>query len=373
MSNIFSKLKNFFTALFYGMKNTEDIVFKQSGMPNGVNGTTINQTVNDNSVAKALLKGEVTQEVEQLRYRNYLVDREAKQYEYYTPTLAMKRDKMDSKFVKYWNEDNLNIITIQPNEPSDEGINSFEVNKEGVYKSYEILPSKHSYDIKLTRGEFTPRYYLEEYTTRLAVRKLDEGNKVMLDFYVSKYPNDKDFKSKGFVREIEKVKDERLRSDVLDIQKVKFTTNHAFKLDDMLEFEFDNLILKYVNEFDGNYVISFKARMLRNGIDLTRKYYNKEMADKYANKEKKEIILDPFGTNNVKVYKCEHCGKEITYDAEEMDYAPIFEPRDILDENTVNSEEFHPTEYMDAQICEQTFGIVLCHDCLENYLLNNKK
>lgn len=152
---MFSKLKNFFTALFYGMKNTEDIVFKQSGMTNGVNGTTINQTVNDNSVAKALLKGEVTQEVEQLRYRNYLVDREAKQYEYYTPTLAMKRDKMDSKFVKYWNEDNLEIITIQPNEPSDEGINSFEVNKEGVYKSYEILPSKHSYDIKITRGEFT--------------------------------------------------------------------------------------------------------------------------------------------------------------------------------------------------------------------------
>lgn len=373
MSKILNKIKNFCTALFYGMKNTEDIVFKQSGLSSDANGATINQMISDNSVAKALLRGEVTQEVEQLRYRNYLVDRESKQYEYYTPTLAMKRDKMDSKFVKYWNEDNLDIITIQINEPSDEGINSFNVNEEGVYKSYEILPSKHSYDIKLTRGEFTPRYYLEEYTTRLAVRKLDEDKSVMLDFYVTKYPNDKDFKSKGFVREIEKIKDEKLRSDVIDIQKVKFTTNHAFKLDDMLEFEFDNLILKYINEFDGHYVISFKARMLKNGIDLTKKYYNKEMADKYANKEKKEIVFDPFGSDLVKVYKCEHCGKEIRYDAQEMDYEPIFEPRDILEESELKEGEFQMTEYIDAQLCQQTFGVVLCHDCLKKYLLDNKK
>lgn len=372
MKKIFRRIKDFWIALFYGMKSTEDIVFTQNGVSNEANGTSINQAVTDHSVVKAMLRGEVTQEVEELRYRNYLVDREAKQYEYYTPTLAIKRDKMDSKFVKYWNEDNLEIITIQLNEPSDEGINSFNVNKEGVYKSYEILPSKHSYDVKLTRGEFTPRYYLEEYTKRLAVRKLDEENKVMLDFYVSKYPNDKDFKSKGFVREIEKIKDEQLRSDVVDIKAVKFTTNHAFKIDDMLEFEFDCLILKYVNEFDGNYVISFKARMLKNGIDLTKKYYNKQMADKYANKEKKEAIFDPFGAESTKVYKCEHCGKEIVYDADEMDYVPIFEPRDILEENTTDNDSFHPTEYLDAQICQQTFGIVLCHDCLKKYLSNNK-
>ena len=368
MKKIFEKVKNFLTALFYGMKNTEDIVFTQSGVSNDANGTTINQAVNEHSVAKAMLRGEVTQEVEELRYRNYLVDREAKQYEYYTPTLAIKRDKMDSKFVKYWNEDNLEIITIQLNEPSDEGFNSFDVNNEGVYKSYEILPSKHSYDIKLNRGEFTPRYYLEEYTKRLVVRKMDEENRVMLDFYVSKYPNDKDFKSKGFIREIEKIKDEQLRSDVIDIKTVNFVTSHAFKLNDMLEFEFDCLILKYINEFDGHYVISFKARMLKNGIDLTQKYYNKEMANKYANKDKKDIALDAFGAETTKVYKCEHCGKEIIYDTTVMDYSPIFEPRDILDDSTINNCNFHPTEYLDAQICQQTFGIILCHDCLNKFL-----
>ena len=368
INKVLNSIKNFWVALIYGMKNTEDIVFTQSGISNDANGSTINQTIKERSVAKSLLKGEVTQDVEELRYRNYLVDRESKQYEYYTPTLAIKRDVNDSKFVTYLNDDNLELITIQINTPIDNGINSIKVDKEGTFKSYELMPSKHSYDIKLTRGEFVPRYYLEEYTKRLAVRKLDDTDKVILDFYVSKYPNDKDFKSKGFVREIEKIRDEKLRSDVIDLQKVGFVTSHAYKMDDLLEFEFDNIIFKQINEFDGDYVISFKARVIKNGIDLTVKYYNKAMADKYTNKVKKELVLDLSASESNKVYKCENCGKEIIYDSQEIDYMPIFEPKDILDDEVINDDNFHPTEFLDAQICEQTFGKVLCHDCLSKML-----
>ena len=84
------------------------------------------------------------------------------------------------------------------------------------------------------------------------------------------------------------------------------------------------------------------------------------------------LILNPFDiTDNSKVYKCEHCGKEIKYDTDEIDYMPIFQPRDIFDEEQCN--KISPTEYLDAQICEQTFGVVLCHDCLKKYIENNKK
>ena len=194
----------------------------------------------------------------------------------------------------------------------------------------------------------------------------------MLDLYISKYPNDKDFKSKGLIREIEKIKTEKLRSDIIDINTLSFITNHAFKYDNMFEFEFDNLRLAYVNEYDGFYVISFKSRNVKQGNDLMKKYYNKSMDDKYKTNAKKEIMLNPFGiTGDSKIYKCEHCGKEIKYDANEIDYMPIFQPRDIFDEEQCN--KITPTEYLDAQICEQTFGVVLCHDCLKKYIENNKK
>lgn len=365
----FKKLRSLLSGLFYGMKATEDIVFKQSGITHQSDGMTIQQRVEDNRVSKALLRGELTQEVEELRYRTYNVDREAKNYEYYTPLLAMRREKMDSKFVRYWNDDNLDIITIQPNEINDDGINSVNVDKEGTYKEYELFNQRHNYSIHLTRGEFIPRYYIEDYIKRVVVRKIDDIHS-MLDLYVSKYPNDKDFKSKGFVREIEKIKSDKLRSDIIDIQTLSFTTNHAFKYENMFEFEFDNIHLSYINEFDGFYVISFKSRNVKNGIDLMKKYYSKSMADKYKAKAKKDIILNPFDTTDeIKVYKCEHCGKEIRYNSNDVDYMPIFQPRDILDEGQTDN-DISPTEYLDAQICEQTFGVVLCHNCLKKYLEN---
>lgn len=365
--SIISKIHSLCEGLFYGMKATEDITLKQSGSSHQLDGVTIQQRVEDSRVSKALLKGELTQAVEELRDRTYRVDREAKGYKYYTPILALKRDKMDTKFVKYWNDDNLEVVTIQPNEINDDGINSVNPDEEGIYEGYKLLNKRHNYRIKLTRGNFTPRYYIEDYIKRVVVRKIDDEHS-MLDLYVSIYPDDKDFKSKGFVKEIEKIKNDKLRSDVIDFETLSFVTNHAYGYNDMVEFSFDNIHLSYVNKYDGHYVISLKSRNVRFGSDLMKKYFSKSMDDKYKTKAKKDIVLNPFDTNDkVKVYKCEHCGKEIRYDAEEVDYMPIFQPRDILDDSQ-NLEGFSPTEYWDAQICEQTFGIVLCHDCLKKYM-----
>ncbi len=357
-------------SFIHGIKNTEDIILRQNGN-NNIVGTSVTQKVEEQRVSKSLLKGEVTQEVEELRYRNYLIDRESKDFEYYTSTLALRRDKMDSKFVTFWNEDNLDLITIQPNYASDEGINSIKVNKEGVYKGYELLNGNTEYTIKIEREGFTPRYFIEKYTKKIAVRNIDETHDI-IDFYVSKYPDENDFKSKGFVREIEKIRDEGIRSDVIDMKKIDFITSHAYRQNDMMSYSFDNISLKYINEFDGHYVVSVKGRILKNGDDLTKKYYNKTVADKYKNKAKKDIVLNPFTKEENKEYRCAHCGKIITYDTDDIDSLPIFNPDDIF-ENNLDKEKYpQATEYLDAQICEQTFGVILCHNCLKKYL-NNKE
>ena len=115
MKKFWRTIKSLWGGFFWGLKSADEIVFQSS--ENNTPGSTIIQEVSDKRVSKALLKGEVTQEVEELRYRTYRVDREAKNYEYIAPTLAFRKEKEkkdnDSKFITYENSENLEIITIQ--------------------------------------------------------------------------------------------------------------------------------------------------------------------------------------------------------------------------------------------------------------------
>ena len=116
MKKFFNSIKNIFHNFFWGLKTADEIILQQND--SSVPGSAIVQEVNDKRVSKALLKGEVTQEVEELRYRTYLVDREAKTYEYVAPTLAFKKEyekDNDNKFITYENSENFEIVTIQHN------------------------------------------------------------------------------------------------------------------------------------------------------------------------------------------------------------------------------------------------------------------
>lgn len=363
MKSVLNKIKQniqiFFYNLIYAMKNTEDSVFHQTGITDNT-GSSIIKEVENQRVSKALLKGEVTQQVEELRYRTYKVDKESKGFEYYAPTLALKKERQDNKFMKYDDSDGLELITIQPNG----------VLVETVSETLEQVGGrgKHAqYRIKVKRN-FVPRYKIEEYITRLDVKKLDEKH-VILDAYVSKYPNDKDFKSKGFVREVEKIRDEKIKSDILEYEEISFITNHAYKLDDMIKFVFKNIWFREVIEFDGHYILKFKASLQQDTLDLTKKYFSKTMEEKYKNKEKKEVVLNLFDYNQNQVYKCQECGKEVILDNELIDQINVYQGRDITEENFENKNP-QVLEFMDMQISEQTFGKRLCSDCLKNYLKN---
>ena len=372
MGKIKNKINNLVTGFMVGMKNTENEIFTQLG-GSTVADSTINQEAHTSRVSKALLKGELTQEVKELRYRTYMVDRETKNYKYFSPTLAKKKKKDYSKFVKFENEDNLKIITIQPNERKVENLYEFEKRMGDEYYLSEntifVEPPKE-YIIKAKRS-FIPRYKLEEFTTRLAVFEIEKEKKVRLDFYVSKYPDKNVYISKGFVREIENIRDKGIKSDILDINNISFTTFHAYLLTDMLEFEFDNLNFEKVLEYDGHYILRFNADIIKNGKDEIDEFYNKEMAERYANKEKKNLVLDLTDAFTEK-YICESCGKEIYYDPNMIDDLNPTKPRDIDEENT-NTEKAEVTEYLDMQMAEQTFGRRLCSKCLKEYMekMNN--
>lgn len=354
MRKIKNKIKELWYGLFGAMKITEEETLKAPGV-NISAGVTINQEVHDKRVSTALLAGKETQEVKELRYRTYAVDREAQTYEVFSPTLAMKKDeleKQDTKFIYYDDSDGLEVITIQNNFPLVETI-------EESLEQVGNRGKRTDYWIKIEREfGFMPRYRLEEYTKRLVVKEKTKGKTAIIEFYVSKYPYEMDLKSKGFVKEIEKVMNDKVRSDVLDINIVSFTTNHAYKVVDMLLYTFKVKELKGVSEYDGHYVIRYLADIIVNGQDRTDQYYNEEMANKYKNKAKKEVVHDLTPHTVDTVYVCEECGKEVKYCPQDMDN---LDPSDEINDGSV-------TEFFDLQISERTFGKKLCKKCLERHL-----
>lgn len=358
------KIKELWYGLFYGMKAAEDIVLKPS--INELEDIGIHKHAESNRVSDALLRGEVTQAVEELRYRTMKVDREAKMYEYFSPTLAKKHGiKDESKFVKYDDSDGYELITIQPNnrEVLDVQTSVFQYTDENLtYKD----PIEKKYTIKIERN-FFPRYKIEEYTKKLVI-KHKKDNTYILDFYVSKYPDDKELKSKGFVREVERMINGGRSSDVFDLMNVEFVTSKAYALPDMVFFRFRTILYRSVHEYDGHYIISFTG-ILERQEDNIDNFYSKSMDKKYKENKQKEVVYDIMDMAAYREYKCEDCGKIMVYDPIAIENMKLSEGRDIDEENQLTTDVL---SYMDAEISKNTVGKVLCKDCLKKYLENEE-
>lgn len=376
MKKLFTKFFNEFKIWVHSLaaatKNVETQTLSQVNVDSVEGGINVVQDVNQgvHELAKALLRGELTEEVKQLRYRNYKVDREAKKYKYFSPTLALKKKEgKDNKFISFDKSDGLEVITIQYNYAISEDV--LDAIKQ-IENGGRGKKTKYKFEFK---RDFIPRFRMEEFAKKVVVKRLDETHAI-LDFYFSKYPerffrrsDDKSFRSKVFIHEIESIRDKGIKSDMLDVEELRFVTNHAYKQDDLMEFVFKNIMFREVAEFDGDYILRFKASIEHDGIDLTAAFYNKEMAEKYENKEKKELVLDVSGGAPIETYVCSDCGKVVTFDTQKMEEMPISEARDIDAE--INEEDsWSVTEYMDMQIIEQTIGKKLCKSCLKKYIDN---
>ena len=361
MKKIWHKITHLFylcwAGLFYGMKGADEVISTSAVASD----TSISVGQHSNRVSHALLRGELTQAVKELRHRTYKIDRESKNFEYFSPTLALRREKTDSKFVTYENKDNLPIVVIQPNDIYREGVN------EGISHIGESMNKKHNV-IKVSRDDgFTPRYKLEDYTTRLVVRRLEDANCV-LDFYVSKYPDKMKFKSKGFIKEVESIRDNGVRSDVLDITGVKFTTYKAYNAQDLFVFDFKITQFVQIDEFDGSYILRFNAEALVDGNDLLKtELFNKEMEEKYNRKEAKEREpIDLLGGNsNIREYVCERCGKRVTNN--EADSSALKAPRYVTEDIQNEDDQPNTMEYLDMELSLSTYGKCLCSKCLKRY------
>jgi hypothetical protein len=326
------KLRNAFVAFSYGLKNTEADILGQKTTTSESN--SIEQKMQQNDLAEALLKGEVTEQVEILRDRTYLVSDESKKYKVIIDTVGTSKayKKMAKKIPpKTFNEDGYEIAIVMDNNaiPSSvlEGLEA--VGGYGIKNNY---PLTFEY-------EYIPKYHLEEYVKRIVIRVGEAEEDVLLDLYIPKYTDSYERLEKIFDNEINKVKNNNYKPLHLEFKTVSFISDKAFGTEDLIFYEYKFKKFIGVNEFDGKYVLTYRAEPSGDNEKITKKYKNKKLRDAYENKEKRGTKLD-LGNEKKEKHKCEKCGKEV-----ESNY--------------------------DFRITKSTIGIGVCQKCLADF--NKKK
>jgi hypothetical protein len=314
-----NKIKKYFLNLWYGlpfgMKAADTEIMGNKAVDD--NGVTVQQEVSDQRVAKHLLKGEVTQEVEELRYRTYLVENEAKNYKYLGNGVAIKEDKVEKP------KERTKFKFTQENESICESVleSLKQVGKTGVER----------YRFEIDYKEFV-RFKVEKFATKIDVDINEETSKIETTLHFSTEPNPYDGTSMPFINEVKKLLDVKTeaqaeRNEIASsILNISFTTYKAYNEDDFVNYSFINGgKFKEFRQDGYEYLLTITwSEYLRLPLDLESKYYSKSMAEKYAKKERKDV--DVSMVNAERKRYCSICGKEMSvYDAD-IQEADGYEP-----------------------------------------------
>ena len=304
-------------SIIISLTNVEKNALGQSGefMSSDIQHT---QKHTQGQVADSLINGEITHEVMNLRWRMYKILQETDslttQIIGYEPdgtpiTKTSKKDvKKGLKKIKVDSFDDYKLEFVLVNDEIISSGNDVMGNKyidildkptinlddEGNIVSAthgEISGDEYYFTNKTEKSivinsEFTRRFFLENFTKKLNIRHISDDEK-LLEFYVSIYPDVNNRTSRLFLSELNKIINEGKKSDITNIDEVEFITYKAIGVDDFLEYKYKITSFDKIIAFNGSYVIKFLSKVVINGENITSKYIQNELEEKYKNKEKK--------------------------------------------------------------------------------------
>ena len=282
MKRLFYNVKLFFYSLFHGMKAADDVITK-SNKEISSGGAVEEQKAEQNNLYASLLKGEVTQEVKDLRYEMYESVRQSKDWKYVGNGQAVKKNHMLVKSpMKIDEEDGLKVVLIQDNKVYLEGIDT---SLKNIGKTLSVRTEADAEHTFKATHEYFVRHKIEVYSKKLVVKLTGEENKFKLDFYFSQYPVENDPRAVYVVKELESLYNSKSKtSDLTDLITLTFVTDKAYGDDDWKIYDFKISEYIGIKKFDGNYIISFYAS-LPNGIsDTTDEFNDEESVKKFKNK-----------------------------------------------------------------------------------------
>lgn len=317
MNKIKTWFRNRITGLMLAFSNVEKNALGQSGELMSTD-TNKYQRHTQGQLADSLINGEITQEVQNLRWRTYKILKategvKAEIIGYDDDGLPITRViKKDNKrglkkvaidsYDNYGLEmvvDNSEIIIGSNNAIDNEYLDIYDAATINYNQKGEVVSASHGEisgqeffasnkgekPIMVTRDKL-PNFSIEDYTKKLNVRKIDDTKK-MLEFYVSKYPDDYNRSTRLFISSVKKAIENPLTASMLDINGVEFVTYKTIGSDDFLQFSYEIEKFDKIVEFNGFYVIKFIANVKINGKDIMEEHRVDELDKKYENKAKK--------------------------------------------------------------------------------------
>lgn len=293
MKKLFLKIKLFFISLAWGMRGADKVIASSNKEADSSDLAGIEQHKETESVYADLLRGEVTQAVKELRHEMYYADRLANEYKYAGGGRVVKKNSMFSNFGKIEQSDGFPVQIIQFNKEDMQSLADFGVYNTGTDTyitgaaegDMRTKDSRH-FTIQIER-DFLCSFRIEQYASKVVVKRIDD-NTVYLDLYVSNMRRQFDNTHKLFLKSMEKIYMGDTRSDIIQISKLGFTTQKAYGSPDLKRFEYDNIKFVDIIDFEGNYVLRFKANILHDGIDYVEEFYDAVADEKSRNHERRE-------------------------------------------------------------------------------------
>lgn len=296
-------------------------------------GSNIQQSKDQGSLLNALKQGRITQQVQELRARTYLVMEKAQNiYSKGTPVLdedgniiAMTADNTQKNITAIPKEikgdpfDDYKIQMVVSNDQTTlsllDTVDYFKVSDEKARAIGGGVKDENA--VEMTRGEEfkneepivitrkgISRFRIEQYTKKMYVRVIDKETR-LLEFYVSMYETE-DKRSKFFLNAVKKLIANPLNRELVDIDTVSFVSYKTLGSYDFRSYEYQVTEFDKIVEHNGFYIFKFKANVTDDGTDLLAEF-KEELSDKYKNKEKREaesigVDINEFYNNNEEFY-----------------------------------------------------------------------
>lgn len=264
-------------------------------------------SIHENTLMDALIRGEVTVAVQELRWKmyetikrsgelrssisHYITDTDGSQVPVYVTKEITNEDiKRTLNKVKLDNFDSFPLKMVIDNSPITLSTKDIDltINENDEIKN-EDFNFKSERLIKIGRSAVS-KFNIEDYAKRLNVRIIN-NDEYLLEFVFSKYVNEYDKKTTLFISELKRLITNPRSSNIIDINLIGFITNKCIGVRDFLEFQYEVIKFDKIIEFEGDYIMKFKVKPIINGIDITEKYSGGELEKKYKNKEARDINI----------------------------------------------------------------------------------
>jgi hypothetical protein len=283
MKNLLKKIKLFFISLAWGMRGADKIISASNKENDGGEIAGIEQQKESESVYADLLRGEVTQQVKELRHEMYYSERKSHEYEYAGGGNAVKKNDLFGYTGNVEMSDGYPVKIVQENREDPSSVLAEGALGVDAYTKDYRTRDRREFTIKIER-DFLPSYRLEQYATKIVV-KYFSSNGAIIDIYVPSYVKQFDNTSKMFNKAIERIYMGETRSDIIDFNEVWFISYNAYGSDDLKLYRYGRIKFDDIKMFDGSYVLRFVGDILVDGEDLIEEYYDKSADVKSQNNE----------------------------------------------------------------------------------------